>query len=293
MFQTPILFLIFNRPDVTFKVFEQIKKIKPKYLYVAADGPRAGKANEEELCMATRAVVDKVDWDCELKTFFREENVGCARNVSSAISWFFEQEESGIILEDDCLPDVSFFHFCDTLLHRYQDHDRVMAISGYNVQLEIRRTSDTYFFAEIPLVWGWATWKKAWQQFQFNVPHIDDAVFDNAAKKPWKQDIENAFSGKTDSWAYRWIYAFLRNKYICIYPEHSLVNNIGVSDMATHTVGSRWWYKFVKYGKITTMKHPASVAINHQADMLNTNLHYNLPLSLSDKLKRKWYSFFR
>ena len=159
MFNTPILFLIFNRPEVTFAVFEQIQKIQPKYLFIAADGPRNYKENE--LCKATRDVVQKIDWDCELKTLFRNENLGCAKNVSSAIKWFFDHVEKGIILEDDCYPDLSFFSFCEELLNYYDNNDRIMAISGFNAQLGIKRTKHSYFFAEIPLVWGWATWRKA------------------------------------------------------------------------------------------------------------------------------------
>ena len=285
MFNTPILFLIFNRPEVTFAVFEQIQKIQPKYLFIAADGPRNYKENE--LCKATRDVVQKIDWDCELKTLFRNENLGCAKNVSSAIKWFFDHVEKGIILEDDCYPD-----FCEELLNYYDNNDRIMAISGFNAQLGIKRTKHSYFFAEIPLVWGWATWRKAWQHFQYNVPDIDNEVFSNLAKKPWQKVILDTFENKIDSWAYRWIYSFFKNKYICVYPTVSLVRNIGINYNATHTTGQRWWYKFIKYGQIIKMSHPNKIKINYKADMLTTNVHMNLHLSFEDKMKRWFYANF-
>ena len=290
MFNTPILFLIFNRPEVTFAVFEQIQKIQPKYLFIAADGPRNYKENE--LCKATRDVVQKIDWDCELKTLFRNENLGCAKNVSSAIKWFFDHVEKGIILEDDCYPDLSFFSFCEELLNYYDNNDRIMAISGFNAQLGIKRTKHSYFFAEIPLVWGWATWRKAWQHFQYNVPYIDNEVFSNLAKKPWQKVILDTFENKIDSWAYRWIYSFFKNKYICVYPTVSLVRNIGINYNATHTTGQRWWYKFIKYGQIIKMSHPNKIKNNYKADMLTTNVHMNLHLSFEDKMKRWFYANF-
>ena len=130
MYNTPILFLIFNRPDTTKVVFERIREIKPSRLYVAADAPRQGKDKEAELCRQSRSIIDSVDWPCEVKTLFREENLGCKKAISSAITWFFEQEEYGVILEDDCLPDLSFFRFCEELLIKYKDDERIGHIGG-------------------------------------------------------------------------------------------------------------------------------------------------------------------
>ena len=139
MLKTPVLFLIFNRPDVTQRVFEAIRKAKPPRLYVAADGPRIGKEGEEENCTLTRKIIEQVDWDCEVKKLFREKNLGCKIAVSSAIDWFFENEEEGIILEDDCLPDQSFFPFCGELLAYYRTNDKVMHLSGDNFQFGKKR----------------------------------------------------------------------------------------------------------------------------------------------------------
>ena len=146
MFNTPILFLIFNRPDTTIEVFNRIKKIQPKYLFVAADGPRQDKIGEKEMCEATRAIIEQIDWDCEVKTLFRESNLGCGKAVSEAISWFFVHNEMGIILEDDCLPDLSFFSFCENLLEKYKDDSRISTICASNYQLQ-NNTSNSYYFS--------------------------------------------------------------------------------------------------------------------------------------------------
>lgn len=291
MFNTPILFLIFNRPDVTQIVFNQIKKIQPKYFYVAADGPRVNKEGEKILCEETRAIIKQIDWDCELKILFREENLGCGRAVSEAITWFFDNVEQGIILEDDCLPQESFFNFCEILLDYYKEDNNIMAISGFNSQLGISRTKYSYFFANIPLVWGWATWRRAWQKFEFNVDIIDENAFNNVSKKAWKNEIIDTYNGKMDSWAFKWIYGFLKNESICIYPNISLVINIGISGNSTHTNEERWWYKFIKYGDVFEIRHPNKIKVNYKADRLTTNVHHNILLPLEDRIKRLFIKY--
>lgn len=291
MFKTPVLFLIYNRPDVTHQVFEQIKKIKPIHLYIAADGPKEDVSSDGVLCEQTRSIIKTIDWDCNVKTLFRDDNLGCAKGVSGAISWFFEQEEKGIILEDDCFPDLTFFTFCEEMLNYYNENENVMAISGFNAQLGIKRTDKSYFFAKIPLVWGWATWREAWQKFKFDINKLDEHVFNDNSKKAWRNQIEATFDGKIDSWAFRWIYAFFKNNYTCIYPTVSLIKNLGVGENATHTSLERWWYKSVKYGKINSIQHPKAIKINHKADMLTTNVHMNFPLSLEDRMLKELYKF--
>ncbi|EKE21540.1 MAG: Protein containing nucleotide-diphospho-sugar transferase protein, partial [uncultured bacterium] len=164
MFIKPILFIIFNRPDTTLSVFEAIRQIKPARLYVAADGPRSERSGEDVVCAETRRIAMGVDWPCELKTRFLDKNVGCHTAVPAAVSWFFENEEEGIILEDDCSPDLSFFTFCETLLERYRDDEEVMMISGDNFQpSEFKTRNDSsYYFSGIANIWGWATWRRAW-----------------------------------------------------------------------------------------------------------------------------------
>jgi len=137
-FATPILFLVFNRPDTTEKVFAKIRDIQPRQLFISADGPRSDKKDEKHKCEETRKVIQRIDWECDLKTNLSEKNLGCRVGVSSGINWFFSNVTEGIILEDDCLPDTSFFHYCETLLKHYRDNERIMHIGGTNFQDGIR-----------------------------------------------------------------------------------------------------------------------------------------------------------
>ena len=163
---SPVLFLVFNRPETTRRVFEAIRTAKPSRLYIAADGPRLEREGERANCEEVRKIALEVDWECDVKTLFRDENLGCKRAVSEGISWFFEHEDEGIILEDDCLPDRSFFSFCKDLLERYRHDTRIMVISGVNFQQGRKRTEYSYYFSIYPHCWGWATWRSAWNCFR-------------------------------------------------------------------------------------------------------------------------------
>lgn len=168
-FTTPILFLIFNRPETTERVFQQIRKIQPRQLFVSADGPRPTKIGEQETCEQVQKIIQKIDWKCDLKTNYSEKNLGCRVAVSSGINWFFNHVYEGIILEDDCVPDISFFHFCETMLEYYRNDERIMHIGGFNYQDGIIRGSGSYYFSQLSHIWGWATWKRAWDKYDVNV----------------------------------------------------------------------------------------------------------------------------
>ena len=165
-FNTSILFLIFNRPEETKRVFESIKEAKPSKLYLASDGPRSHVIDEEKIVSEVKLnVLNAIDWDCEVKTLFREKNLGCKIAVSEAISWFFDHEDQGIILEDDCLPSQSFYRFCEELLNIYKNDLRIWHISGDNFQNGIARSEESYYYSKFSHVWGWATWKDRWQHY--------------------------------------------------------------------------------------------------------------------------------
>ena len=245
MFNTPILFLVFNRPDTTIRVFEQIRKIKPAFLYVAADGPRKDKLGEKEICNRVREIVSSnIDWECEVKTLFRDENLGCGKAVSDGITWFFEQEEEGIILEDDCLPDVSFFQFCTELLEKYRTDEKVMTISGSNLLgYPWKVTGQSYFWGQGG-IWGWATWKRAWRLYDFKMQTWEEdkvkSQIRNALKtEEWYQfylPMFVALFDKTlDTWDIQWLYTILINEGLSINPEVNLVKNIGFGNNSTHT----------------------------------------------------------
>ncbi len=163
--RSPVLFLVFNRPDSTRKVFDAIRSARPPKLYITADGPRPDRPAEAKLCSEVRAIASAVDWPCEVKTLFRESNLGCKAGVSSGITWFFSHEDEGIILEDDVLPVPTFFNFCDEMLERYRDDARVSMISGCNLISNHFSPKQSYFFSRYNLIWGWATWRRAWQHY--------------------------------------------------------------------------------------------------------------------------------
>lgn len=246
MLKTPILFIIFNRPETTTRVFESIREVKPEQLFVAADGPRTHRLGEVELCEATRDIIKKIDWPCKVHTKFQDENLGCKLGPITAIDWFFKSVESGIILEDDCLPNQSFFNFCSKLLEYYEDEHRIMHISGNNFQFGALRGNASYYFSKYSHSWGWATWRRAWNMFHPALDHFSD--FENKkliekiniskkARKFWMRNFRIAMNGN-DSWDSLWMYAVWRNDALAIIPQKNLVSNIGFGKDATHTTES-------------------------------------------------------
>ena len=226
--RSPVLFVIFNRPDTTFQVFEQIRAAKPKRLYIAADAPRQDVAGEDVLCKESRAVVKQIDWRCEVKTLFRDNNLGCRAAVSSAITWFFDQEEEGIILEDDCLPANSFFKFCDTLLERYRDDTRVRHITGCNLQQGTKWGNGSYYFSNRTHVWGWASWRRVWNDFDGAIDgyseeeireYIQNIYAEPLVAETWIKIFNDLKAGKINSWAYQLDFANLFNNGLADYPE--------------------------------------------------------------------------
>lgn len=242
-FDTPILFLIFNRPELSQKVFEQIKAVKPRFLFIAADGPRSDRVDDIVSCKLAREIINQVDWPCELKTLFRNENLGCGLNVSSAISWFFEQVEAGIVLEDDCLPHLSFFPYCEELIKKYKDDHDIYLISGTNVQTGIKRGDASYYFSNITSTWGWASWRRAWNHFNYDISDYQqsvksgdlDHVFQTSQEKShWIKCHKHFINRKKDIWDFQWLFAIWRNKGIGITPNTNLIKNIGFRENPVH-----------------------------------------------------------
>ena len=245
LFLTPILFLVFNRPSTTIKVFDVIKKIKPKYLYIAADGPRENKTGEKEQCEEVRAIVKKIDWECELKTLFRDKNLGCRVAISGAIDWFFDNVNEGIILEDDCIPSLTFFPYCEELLNKYRDDKMVMTISGdaSPFKNKFNDSKCSYFFSHYPLIWGWATWKRAWESYDVDLKNWNEIKKDKKSfpvlkkwiqRTYWIMIFDKIYTKKKNSWAYQWTYNSLINDGLAIIPKSNLTFNIGYGDDSTH-----------------------------------------------------------
>src|ERR1700756_2048538 len=241
--RAPVLFLIFNRPEPTREVFEAIRAHQPSRLYVAADGPRPEKPGEWSLCAETRAVLKSIDWDCKVQTLFRDQNLGCGTAVSEAINWFFDQEEEGIILEDDCLPDPSFFSFCEEMLDRYRDEPRVGSVSGNNFLPKALHIEQPYGFSKYVQIWGWATWRRFWNHYDFRLTG-DWAEWDEIIRRAnpvqnqanyWLQIFKALQAGLIDTWDFQVMFSSWRHGYVHIFPSRNLVTNLGYDKDATHT----------------------------------------------------------
>ena len=224
----PVLLLIYNRPDLTINVFERIRLAKPKMLFIAADGPRPGNEENKRLCAETREVVKNINWDCEVHTNYRDENLGCRIAISTAINWFFEHVEAGIILEDDCLPDPTFFRFCEELLGIYKNDERVMIINGANFQSGQKTGEASYYFSRYAHVWGWASWRRAWQYYDVDIKEWTTLLDKDkllhkfpyrAERRFWKTILNKIVAGKIDTWDFQWTFAcFMKDSY-CIVPN--------------------------------------------------------------------------
>ena len=276
IFNTPVLFLIFNRSDTASCVFEKIRQAKPSRLYVAGDGPREGY-NEEEKVAKVREIATRVDWDCEVITLFRDKNLGCKNGVSGAINWFFEYEEQGIILEDDCLPHRDFFNFCENLLDRYAKDKRVSVITGNNFQNKKWRGNASYYFSKYNHVWGWATWRRAWIHYDGDIKfwprwrnskawlnHTPNKV----ERKYWRNIFDRVYEGQIDTWDYSWTASTWCKGGLTATPNVNLVSNIGFGDHATHTKDKNSKFSNMSVNSLGNLTHPKKVERNYLADSL-------------------------
>ena len=242
---TAVLFLVFNRIDTTKKVFEAIRQAKPPRLYIAADGARESKDEEEKVNAVRDYVSSNIDWDCEIKTLFNEKNLGCKMAVSGAIDWFFDNEEMGIILEDDCLPSQSFFWFCEEMLAKYKDDMRVWHVAGNNFHFGWKRDEDySYYFGGIyGSIWGWASWRTRWNHYDVEMKNYDEVkskkYLENCydGSKAVKSRISNfeCIKNDFDTWDFQWVYTRWSNNGLTIVPIVNLVKNLGFGEDATHT----------------------------------------------------------
>ncbi|MCR9200690.1 MAG: hypothetical protein NXI04_18800 [Planctomycetaceae bacterium] len=274
----PVLFLVFNRPDLTSRTLSAIRKAQPKQLFIAADGPREEVPGEDELCGRTREAASQVDWECEVKTLFREENLGCELAVSQAITWFLKQVDSGIILEDDCVPDVSFFNYCGELLSRYASAQDVMAITGNNFQDGRSATNSDYYFSKYLHCWGWATWSRAWARYDHDlsgssIESVAAKYSAGAAEKAyWADKFKRVKANTINTWATRWLYSIWLHEGLVATPNVNLVSNIGFDERATHTSTG----DSVPSRSLHVHTHPKTVGRNHEADLYVAKSHYGI-----------------
>jgi hypothetical protein len=241
---TAVLLLGFNRPDTTARVFAAIRAARPPRLYVAVDGPRTARPGEAGLCAQVRRIATAVDWPCELHTQFRDENLGCKRNVGSALDWFFSREKQGIVLEDDCLPSGSFFGFCEQLLERYRDDPRVFSIQG-NFFGSARKPEGPYLLSKMFYMWGWASWADRWKSV--SIERLDMAEIQQAIRcdrwlgrspllqRYWLDVARRQAAGEFDSWGYPVMFHCFSRRLFNVTPSVNLVLNIGSGPSATRT----------------------------------------------------------
>ncbi len=272
---TPVAFIIFNRPDTTARVFAEIAKAKPPKLLVVADGARTNKIGEAEKVAATRAIIQRVDWDCEVLTNFSEVNLGCKVRVSSGIDWVFEQVEEAIILEDDCLPDPTFFRFCQEMLERYRHDERIGMISGDNFQFGQTRGDASYYFSKYMHIWGWASWRRAWKSYDVDIKKLPEMIdgkllqlkFPNQSERNyWRRIFHITYEGKIDTWDYQWFFSLLAENQLCVLPNINLISNIGFGADATHTQSASKYSVLKVFPLEFPITHPELITPNFIAD---------------------------
>lgn len=306
MIRTPVLLVIFNRPDTTQCVFDAIQSAQPPRLYIAADGPRESHPEEIELCSRTRDVVKSVDWPCEVFTRFQNKNLGCGKGVSSAISWFFEHEEEGIILEDDCLPHPDFFGFCEELLAKYRKESRIAMISGNNFQDGNQRGSGSYYFSNYCNIWGWASWRRAWKDYQLDISPQDKAIIQEKIaslfshrleQTRWNSILTRTMNFEIDTWDYQFAFHNWKHARISICPNMNLVSNIGFDSRATHTTSHSALMQNQATHPMGSMVHPKELVVSKEADLYyfsrNILPHIPKPLSVLQRLRNISYKIAR
>jgi hypothetical protein len=270
----PVALLIFNRPQTTRRVFQEIRKARPPRLLIVADGPRLDRPHEAQLCRETRAIIESVDWPCEVLTDYSEVNLGCRERVASGLDWVFSRVKESIILEDDCLPHPSFFRYCDELLTRYRDDRRVGTITGTNLQSGTVRGSASYYFSKYPCVWGWASWERAWVHYDASAS-VWPEFQSSGALRAWTQTSERiywerAFDGvyrrAIDTWDYQLALACWAQSMLSVVPNHNLISNIGFGADATHTTQVGALANLPVNGLSFPLTHPRLMLADRGAD---------------------------
>ncbi len=291
---TPVVLFLYKRPETTVQVIRSISNVKPRKIYLIADGPKS--VQERSLSNEARKIVeDNIDWQCDVIKYYSNKNLGLRRRIESGLNMVFQKEDKAIILEDDCVADSSFFYFSQNLLDLYKNNHSIMAISGSNFLFDRQKVKDSYYFSHYPHSWGWATWKRAWNKYD---PHISDwpkfkhslefkQIFPNKlARYYWKMVFDSIYKDKIDSWAYRWTYSCIKNNLLCITPAKNLVKNIGVGMSATHT---KFKTKAISQS-IDSMNfpliHPQIFALNYEFDRITEkHLYLNIRNLIGASLK--------
>ncbi len=292
---TPIVLIIYKRPNTTRCVLDAISQVSPSHLFVIGDGPRPESPNEAEKVTATRKLIRDVDFECEVITNYSDINLGLRRRVSSGLDWVFEQVEEAIILEDDCVPNSSFFYYCEELLDRFRNDDRILLISGDNFQQGRKRTQYSYYFSRYNHCWGWATWRRAWQHYDDSLniwPIVRDGGWlmdildqDRLAVRYWRDIFQCVYEGRIDSWAYYWTFACWVQRGLTVLPNVNLVSNIGFGQGATHTLHRSRSANLPVEELDIPLKHPPFIIRDVRADKFTQDTHYGT--GFKKRIKKK------
>lgn len=283
MSQTPIAYIVFNRPSHTEQTFEVLRQQRPSQLFIIADGPRGDHPTDAESCVAVRALVEQVDWPCEVHRNYAESNLGLKRRVSSGLDWVFGHVERAIVLEDDCVAHPDFFRFCDTLLERYADDERVAVVTGNNFQDGRQRGDASYYFSKYNHCWGWATWRRTWRQYQGDMPFWPEwrtseawmrQMPDKVERRYWQGIFERVRAGQIDSWAYPWTGSVWYRGGLTATPNLNLVSNIGFGPDATHTASPDSPFAAMATGPLGAITHPEMIAQDRAADRFAFDYHF-------------------
>jgi hypothetical protein len=292
--KTPVAFIIFNRPDKTAKVFEAIRQAKPPKLFVFADGPREDRLGESEKCAATRSVIDSVDWECEVLTNYSDVNLGMKLAEFRAFDWVFNNVEEAIFLEDDCLPHITFFRFCEEMLEYYRTDERITAICGCNFQFGRNHNNCSYYFSRIFHGWGWAGWRRSWQNYDLDMKlwtEIRDGKFlefilkDKRALQYWTKTFQDTYDGVISTWDHQFTLASWSQNGLTVMPNSNLITNVGFGQDATNTKGYSSASNVPHKAMVFPLKHPPFMMPNIQADSYTQTEQYSL--SLLNRIKRK------
>lgn len=278
---TPVAFLIFNRPDTTARVFAEIAKAKPPQLLVVADGPRPDRQGEAERCAAARAIVEQIDWDCQVLQNYADHNLGCRRRVSSGLDWVFQNVDEAIILEDDCLPHPSFFRYCEELLGRYRHDSQVMQICGFNAIHDKQNSPYSYYFSKFGPIWGWASWRRAWKYYDVDMglwptvkkDHAYRLFCDSYKEAAWRLEIlDRVCRGEIDTWDYQWAFAKLVRSGLSVVPHGNLIINIGFGGDSTNTADADTPVARLQHAGLEfPLNHPPYICRNVNFDQLYLN----------------------
>jgi hypothetical protein len=293
-----VAMVVFARPDTTARVLEAVRRARPARLLVIGNAPRSGDPEEAKRCRQVRELMETVDWDCEVSTDYASEHLSMRRRFETGLGWVFSEVPEAIVLEDDCVPDPTFFPFCDALLEHYRDEERVMSIGGSNVQPDAPTGPDSYYFSRYPAIWGWASWRRAWDAYDPGMsawPELRDGGWverefsDPQAVAYWRHQFEQTYRGD-EAWDRAFLFAAMAAGRLHAVSSVNLVSNVGFREDATHTGPEQ---RGVLNDLPTTpmelpLRHPAAIRRDERADAVTERVAFSGVLDqLFDRLRAK------